>query len=75
MWKANAEQSSPASRLDLRTMIAALHKWDVKTCGIDPNHHAVSHPAEATLLLTQVTWEEHGESVLGSLPTPLHTLG
>ena len=59
--------------LTQETMAAALRNWEVITCGLDLNHQAVGHPAEATLLLMQVALEEQGVSVLGSFPTPFHT--
>ena len=59
--------------LTRETMIAAFRDCGVKTCGLDPNHHAVGYPAEVTHSHMQVTLEEHGVYVLRSPPTPLHT--
>ena len=59
--------------LTQETMAAALRDWEVITCGLDLNHQAVGHPAEATLLLMQVALQELGVSVLGSSPIPFHT--
>ena len=56
-----------------KTMIAAFRDCGVITCGLDPNHHAMGYPAEATHSHRQVTLEEHGVSFLPSTPTPLHT--
>ena len=52
-------------------MIAALNDWVVTTCGLDLNHHAVGHPAKATILDYLDALEDHGVSAPRSFPTLL----